>query len=111
MRIAVKYCMEEVQSGIVSAICSQCAKTRDSTFKPGRALELLGFICGFPGRFTLNMASSVLEASYCENPGEGNLVMLQGRPDIMAILLQFYAKKAQGKTFYAYGALHGRGFT
>jgi hypothetical protein len=109
MRIAVKYCMEDIQNGIVSVILRKVNWVSQSKV-PGVALQQLGFICEFPGKFQLSLAVKVLQATYGENPKASDLVLLQSRPDVIAILLQFYIKNAKRQPFDADSALRGFGF-
>jgi len=110
MRIAVKYCMEDIQNGVVSVILRKTAWVGGASEAPGMALQQLGFIFEFPGKFQFSLAAQVLQATYTEDPKASDLVLLQSHPDVIAILLQFYIKNAKRHNFDATQALRGFGF-
>ena len=106
MRIAGKYCMEDVQ-GRVATIVSKQVDVKDKGELLQETLERLGLMCEFPGRFRLSRAMKVLTSIKYYDISGTDLVPLQGRLDIMAVIIQF---AAQGRGRNVSGALEGFGF-
>ena len=74
-------------------------------------LELLGYMCGSPWKYKRSLAAKVFLGTYSGYIGPPQLVLLQDHLDIIALLLQWYDKRAKGEKPDAQDVLERFGFT